>query len=78
MPNASTPSGPSSHPPSKPVRHHYHNRAHLKYFCLPNGTLYQYIMRPGDDGSIQSEWAGGNPNTVGWVKYLYDSPADSP
>ena len=62
---------------NKPVKHHHVNRAYLKYFCLPNGTYYQYIMRPGKDGLVEAKWAGGNPNTTGWVEHLYDSGADT-
>jgi Protein of unknown function (DUF4238) len=68
---------PASQSPNKPVKHHHDNREYLKNFCLANGTLYQYIMRPGDGGTIQPKWTGGSPNTVGYVEHLYDSPADS-
>lgn len=62
---------------NKPVKHHHVNTAYLEYFCLPNGTYHQYIMRPGKDGMIEPKWAGGNPRTTGWVEHLYNSSADT-
>ncbi len=62
---------------NKPVKHHHVPRAYLENFCLANRTFYQYILRPGKGGSINAQWAGGNPNTTGWVKHLYDSPTDT-
>ena len=64
-------------PSNKPVKHHHVNRKYLEGFCLPNGELFQYLMPSGEDKVIQPKWTLGNPNTVGYVYHLYDSPADS-
>ncbi len=63
--------------PNKPVKHHHVNRAYLERFCLPDGELFQYFMRPGRDGVIKPKWTGGSPKRVAYVLHLYDSPADS-
>lgn len=62
---------------NKPVKHHHVNRKYLEGFCLPNGGLFQYLMLPGKNGEIQPKWTDGHPNTVGYEKHLYDSPADT-
>ena len=62
---------------NKPVKHHHVNRSYLKRFCA-SGKYYQYMARPGPEGKVTFQWAGGNPNTTGYVEHLYDSNADTP
>ncbi|MGC9261753.1 MAG: DUF4238 domain-containing protein, partial [Phycisphaerae bacterium] len=66
-----------SQPSNKPVKHHHVNKNYLEKFCREDGQFFQYRMIPTDKGAIHPEWTLSSPNTAGYVKHLYDSPADT-